>query len=74
MTCNLPVNLSLCLVEPSEQVGHFERHLDCCEECRLVRECSFFTFDYTSGVCYLKSGRGVESAKGGLISGMGVVS
>lgn len=34
--------------------------------------CSFFTFDYNSGVCYLKSGKGAETAKGGLISGMAV--
>lgn len=47
--------------------------MDCCEECRIVRDCSHFTFDYTSKFCYLKSGRGTEKVSNGLVSGMAVV-
>eukprot|EP00903_Cladosiphon_okamuranus_P010033 g9515.t1 len=50
--------------------GHFEDHLGCCHECRRVNDCSFFTFDYNSGVCYLKSDKGSETPKLGLVSGM----
>ncbi|CAM9428971.1 unnamed protein product, partial [Hapterophycus canaliculatus] len=42
----------------------------CCSECRKVHGCSHFTFDYSSGVCYLKSGKGSEHSKAGLVSGM----
>lgn len=52
------------------QAGHFKDHLGCCHECRKVLDCSFFTFDYNSGVCYLKSGKGAENPKLGLVSGM----
>lgn len=54
----------------TKQAGHFEDHLGCCRECRKVLDCSFFTFDYNSGVCYLKSGKGAENPKLGLVSGM----
>lgn len=55
------------------QVGNSEGHLDCCKECRSVNDCSYFTFDYTSKVCYLKSGKGTEKVLNGLVSGMAVV-
>ena len=51
------------------QVGLAEEHLDCCRECRKVSGCSHFTFDYKSGNCYLKSGKGAENPKEGLVSG-----
>lgn len=63
-----------CLLDRSTQVENTEGHLECCEECRVVYDCSFFTFDNTSKVCYLKSGKGTETAKDGLVSGMALAS
>ncbi|CAN0555120.1 unnamed protein product, partial [Ectocarpus sp. 12 AP-2014] len=42
----------------------------CCQECHQADGCSHFTFDYSSGVCYLKVGQGVQNFKVGLVSGM----
>lgn len=35
-----------------------------------MRDCSFFTFDYNAGLCYLKTGKGAENSKLGLVSGV----
>ncbi|CBN77427.1 conserved unknown protein [Ectocarpus siliculosus] len=49
---------------------HAQDHLGCCQECHQADGCSHFTFDYSSGVCYLKVGQGVQNFKVGLVSGM----
>ncbi|CAM9821095.1 unnamed protein product [Laminaria digitata] len=50
-------------------VGQAEEHLDCCQECRKLSGCTHFTFDYKSGNCYLKSGKGTAQPNNGLVSG-----
>ncbi|CAN0547227.1 unnamed protein product, partial [Ectocarpus sp. 8 AP-2014] len=53
-----------------KQAVHAQDHLGCCQECHQADGCSHFTFDYSSGVCYLKVGQGVQNFKVGLVSGM----
>lgn len=54
-------------------MGNTGGHLECCQECSKAAGCTHFTFDYKSGNCYLKSGKGAESSKIGLVSGTALV-
>ncbi|CAM9164463.1 unnamed protein product [Discosporangium mesarthrocarpum] len=56
------------------KVGNEQDHLSCCNVClKEVSNCTHFTFDYRSGNCYFKSGKGVTGYKAGLVSGAAVL-